>query len=199
MSVSRLSKQSIQTGFPKQQTVWDQSTSVAGMDAIGSVVLTSNQTSVTFSNVPSTYTHLQVRGTFLGNGTVTCYINLNSDSTSGNYSFHGIRRNTTVFNSYGTTSSTTFQIGTVWGATATYPAIFIADILDYTNTNKYKTMRCLSGVEDNGGSNSGIEFNSAMWSKAGSGTTSPIVTTVTVSINGSGALPGSQFSLYGVK
>jgi len=47
MSVSRLSKQSIQAGFPKQQTVWDQSTQTAAMDALGAVTLTAASSDLT--------------------------------------------------------------------------------------------------------------------------------------------------------
>jgi hypothetical protein len=198
MSVSRLSKQSIQAGFPKQQTVWDQSSFVAGMDALGSVTFTTTQTAVTFSSVPQTYTHLQVRGTYLGNGGTVPLITLNGDATAS-YSIHGIRRNSGAFNSYGTANYSNYQVSTVWSSSTTYPGIFIADILDYTNTNKYKTMRGLSGSEDNGGSSGGLELNSGLWYKAGSGVTSPAVTSVTVTISGSGAIAGSTIALYGIK
>jgi hypothetical protein len=68
---------------------------------------------------------------------------------------------------------------------------FVIDILDYTNTNKFKTVRALTGVEDNT-TNTEIRFTSGLWKN----------TAAITSINFVGNPSFNEFSsfaLYGVK
>ena len=37
-----------------------------------------------------------------------------------------------------------------YSSSSTYPLALVADILDYTNTNKYKTIRYIGGYDNNG-------------------------------------------------
>ena len=121
--------------------------------------------SITFSSIPSTYTHLQLRIMGFTTGAVNYGIQFNGDS-GGNYSYHYL------------------------DGSATYPEVAIIDILDYTNTNKYKTIRHFSGNDTNGGGY--VWFNSSLWNNTAAITTisTPSATTYR---------QYSSFALYGVK
>ena len=189
MSVSRLSKQSIQAGFPKQQTIWDQSTQTASMDALGVVTLGSTQTSITFSSIPSTYTHLQIRALTVTNvpsGSGVMYFN--GDSTNTNYRNHYLYGSGTsaAANDGGNHSYAPEFVG---GGATTSPGASIIDILDYTNTNKYKTTRELGGYDANGSGY--ITLSSNLWMNNAAITS--------ISFNITSWLAGTSFALYGVK
>jgi len=66
------------------------------------------------------------------------------------------------------------------------------DILDYTDTNKYKTMRALYGQDTN--SVGGITFYSGLWKNTNA------ITTVTLIPNNSAFWATyTQAALYGIK
>jgi hypothetical protein len=68
---------------------------------------------------------------------------------------------------------------------------YITDILDYTNTNKYTTVRNIGGVDQNG--NGQLGLTSGLWMNTNA------VNEVTVT-PGSGVFTQySTFALYGVK
>lgn len=65
------------------------------------------------------------------------------------------------------------------------------DVLDYKNTNKYKTSRFLSGYDANG---SGvIMLNSELWMSTAA------ITSITIDNTGSNFAQYSSFALYGVR
>ena len=49
------------------------------------------------------------------------------------------------------------------GMSASIYAAIIIDLLDYKNTNKYKTIRILSGVETNSATGDNVGLQSALW------------------------------------
>ena len=68
----------------------------------------------------------------------------------------------------------------------------VCDILDYTNTNKYKTVRALSGHDQNG---SGvIQLRSGFWRSTSA------ITSITISNDQIANIAEyTRFSLYGIK
>ena len=189
MSVSRLSKQSIQTGFPKQQTILDQSTSVASMDALASVTVATNQASVTFTNIPQTYTHLEIRAfTLSSSGNADTGFQIGGDTNSRYYYFclAGTNAGLAASWSNGTTSNVYFNS---YGATV--PGIAIAQIPDYTNPNKYKSIKSMYGYGVSGGGRVGIHTG---WYNY----TTNAVSTVTLFSTANYA-PGTSIALYGIK
>ena len=76
-------------------------------------------------------------------------------------------------------------------AVANVPANFIIDILDYANTNKYKTNTSLSGLDTNNAQYADIRLNSGNWRNTAA------VSTITISGMTFGTY--SSFALYGVK
>jgi len=122
--------------------------------------------SVTFSSIPSTYSHLQIR--IMGRtDRAAVYdavrLRFNSD-TGANYTEHGLYGDGVTIASYGNASATGSYTYRVAGASApsNIQGVIIIDILDYVNTNKYKTLRSLGGVDANT-SGGNLYFNSGLW------------------------------------
>lgn len=69
---------------------------------------------------------------------------------------------------------------------------FVIDILDYTNTNKYKTVRYLGGYDANGSGRS--VFGSGLWQNTSAVTTITLDSPYSSSYN-----QYSRFTLYGVR
>jgi hypothetical protein len=152
------------------------------------------QANIEFTSIPSTYTHLQFRGILKrtsGSFDVDTF-QFNGD-TASNYSYHNLYADGT---SVGVSGSGTvpFCYGIVTpGSTqgTSNFGVFILDILDYANTNKYKTARSLSGTDSNGSGYSW--FSSSSWQS-----TSVISSIKFTPASGSYA-QYTSIALYGVK
>jgi hypothetical protein len=155
---------------------------------------------ITFSSIPSTYTHLQIRGiTRLGSsttGTNDIFIRFNSD-TAANYSRHALYGTGATAASNGSASTTsayaTRATSPRAGSTANAFGVFIIDILDYTNTNKNKTVRGLGGADTND-ANGIISIASGNWRS-----TSAITQIDITDELGYNFVQYSSFALYGIK
>ena len=100
----------------------------------------SSVASITFSSIPSTYKHLQIRGIMLtaaAGGTVNATLN---GDTGANYSRHRLVGYGTGTNSFGEGSISAFRIFGEFAGTGASPiaAAIIMDILDYSSANKNK-------------------------------------------------------------
>ena len=149
----------------------------------------SGLTTATFSSIPSTYKHLQVRITNLTNSaTNDVRMRFNSD-TGSNYVWHQLQGNGASASAATNTSQTYIAAGLT--GSSTNPATTIVDILDYTNTNKYTTARILGGYDANG---SGYVF---LWSGLWQNTNA--ISTIEFSCSAVDFNQYSHFALYGVK
>jgi hypothetical protein len=152
------------------------------------------QTTVTFSSIPSTYKHLQLRVMAKGNLATTVYsagMLFNSDSGS-NYSYHKITGNGSSASPAGSSPQANVFFDTTGTTVTNIFAVSIIDILDYANTNKYKTVRVLGGFDSNGAGVVGLQ--SSVWSNTAA------ITNISFSTIGYGDwLQYSQFALYGIK
>ena len=151
------------------------------------------QATITFSSIPSTYKHLQLRCLARGStGTLDAQsvMRLNSDSAT-NYSYHRIYGDGTA-GSDGAANQTHGMAGINAGASslANTFAVAVVDIFDYANTDKYKTVRVLTGYDQNG---SGAVY---LWSNSWRSTSAVSSITITTSANFS---QYSSFALYGIK
>jgi len=149
---------------------------------------------ITFSSIPSTYKHLQLRLFVKDTGGLSpeIQVTFNSD-TASNYSRHRLTGNGTSAAAFGAANTSNIPfIGQVGLPTAasTY-GVAIIDILEYKNTNIYKTVRVLSGQDSNG--SGGIDFTSGSWRNTAA------ISTVTVSLSGSNYTTASSIALYGIK
>jgi hypothetical protein len=137
--------------------------------------------SVTFSSIPSTYTHLQIRVFYKNTGSV--YMTANSTSaTKGHYLYgegSGVAAGVSATNFVGNASSSQFGVG-------------IIDILDYTNTNKLVTVRSLAGYDANGSGE--LSLNSELYNLS-----STAVNALAFTPSSGTFAQYSHFALYGIK
>jgi hypothetical protein len=152
-------------------------------------------TEITFSSIPSTFQHLQIRGIARSNLAANAYslaIRFNGD-TSSVYARHNLLGN-------GTSASAAAEINvglaySLYTMGTTPSNIFAAnvvDVLDYKDTNKFKTVRALSGGDTNGTGT--VALSSGLWRSANA------ITSITLTTGGFGdLLQYSHFALYGIK
>ena len=150
---------------------------------------------IEFAGIPSTYKHLQIRGIVRYSGAAgnnPMYLTLNSDS-GANYSWHGLYGSGTSAAAASAINQSRIDIDRIAGANAASNIFgaFVLDILDYANTNKYKTTRNLGGIDQNG---SGfIFFESGSWRSTDA------VNTIKFVPPSDNFVEYSSFSLYGIK
>lgn len=156
---------------------------------------TGGTSTITFSSIPQNYEHLQLRLLSRSEGPdYGIIVKLNSDAGS-NYYRHYLYADGSTIVSGGDASAFSgalFLYAALSTSTANVYSINILDVLDYTNTNKYKTMRNLNGLDSNG---SGfVSLTSALWNST------TAVNSITLTIYG-----GHDFAeythaaLYGIK
>jgi hypothetical protein len=165
--------------------------------ALNSVTLSSSASSVTFTGIPQNYTHLQIRCLIRSATAATTdstKFNFNGD-TGSNYMRHALYGDGASAGAAASATSTTFaSLGdsTAASATASVFGTYVLDILDYANTNKYKTTRAVAGYDLNGSGN--IDLRSNLWMS-----TSAITSITFVTTSSSNFAQYSSFALYGVK
>ena len=164
------------------------------LESIATVTVGSGgSTSLTFSDIPGGFQHLQLRvaliaNTASGGGAQYGYVRFNSD-TGTNYAWHNI---------YGTGSAVSVESGTsvnriqtLYTDSATYLSVGVIDILDYASTSKNKTLRRFTGRDFNG---SGVvDVGSGLWMS----TSAVTAVSITATTNSFGQY--STAALYGVR
>jgi hypothetical protein len=165
--------------------------STSSYDSIATVTLSSSASSVTFSSIPATYTHLQIRATMLNASNLySIKLRFNGD-TATNYSAHQLYSTGAAVGAGGETSVDIGLIGIGAISTSLYTSAMITDILDYANTNKYKTVRSISGADGNGSGQT--KFASINWRSTAA------ITSIYINADGSNFNQYTQFALYGIK
>jgi hypothetical protein len=165
-------------------------------ESIATISVTSNVASVEFTSIPATYTHLQIRA--IGRSTraennTALNMQFNSD-TGSNYSWHRLDGDGASASASSATTQTSIIVDrfTASTATASQFGAFVLDILDYANTNKYKTTRNLGGYDNNG--NGLITLGSGLWQN-----TNAITSIKLIDRSGNNLIQYSQFALYGIR
>ena len=151
---------------------------------------------VTFSNIPSTYKHLELRMSLRDTGGTTgiaeWYVTFNGDTTGSNYwksRFYGDGSSLTG-------QDTLVSSEGIWGVH--YPrngsaltGCAILQINDYQNTNKWKTIHSFGG----GGKDTS---NVALGISFGHWKSTSAITSITISPNQTGFVSSNTFALYGI-
>lgn len=207
MAISRFKTSTLAQGLPKYQKLYDGVTTLFDSDyelITRTTVGAGGASTITFSSIPSTYKHLQIRHIARTTNVSTngnMYVQLNGD-TANNYSWHRLEGYGTGTGSVGIADSAAFSVGGLMTGAQSIASSFgvgILDILDYANTNKYKTMKTLTGYDNNGNGAAGndqgyVNFNSSSWRSTSA------VTSIGITINGGGNFAQySSFALYGIK
>lgn len=164
-------------------------------DSIATVVADGSSQSLTFTSIPQTYTHLEIRGigqsAYSSNDYGSIGVRLNGD-TGSNYTRHRLTSSGASVSNNGITSASFADAGDgAYLNTTNAVGISIISILDYTNTNKYSTIRGLSGVENNGVGSASV--GSGLWLNTAA------VTSVTIYQQNANFTNKSTYALYGIK
>ena len=166
--------------------------------SIATVTAAGGETSLTFSSIPSTYKHLQIRGMLRDSAAVAggseLDLQFNSDSTSGNYWYHRLYGNgTSALATGGSYSAVALPyFGSSGSNSAGIFGAGIINIIDYASTSKYKTVRSIQGIDANILSTSyQINLSSGMWNSTSAITTIKLLPSTSFAA-------GSTFALYGI-
>jgi len=121
--------------------------------------------SISFTSIPSTYKHLQIRYLIRSaRATVgdDLAIQVNSD-TGNNYAWHLLYGDGGTAGAGAASSTNKGVLPTAPAASGTANAfgVGVIDLLDYANTSKYKTIRALGGDDRNGAGT--FEMTSGLW------------------------------------
>jgi hypothetical protein len=194
----------VKNRLPKYSNFWDGTAVYSPFSPTGSydalatyTVPSGGISSVDFTGIPNTYTHLQIRGiarATAGSGGLNYGIQFNGD-TGNNYAVHYLAGDgSSAFTDYATSLSVPYVYNVPSSSvTANVFSAVVIDILDYANANKYHTIRSLSGYDGNG--SGAVRLNSGLHMS-----TTPVTS---IKLRPYGSNPSfaefSQFALYGVK
>lgn len=168
----------------------------SSFESIATVTVGSGgSTGITFSSIPQTYSHLQIRG--IGRGTTNnpalgIVVRFNNDS-GANYSYHwltGDGSSAAASNSSNATFMDLFENPSSTSLANTFSG-GVCDILNYSGTTTYKTARSFNGYDRNG------TGNLYLWS--GSWRNTAAITQIDLIPYAANIAQYSSFALYGVK
>ena len=151
---------------------------------------------VEFTSIGTDWTHLQirlmVRSTTGGSNQDELRLQINSD-TGSNYARHNLFANGSSVTASGNATQTFIYCGGAVrdGVTSGIYSVGVIDILDYRNTNKYKTLRSLNGDDQNGAGS--LNFSSGLWMNTNA------ITSIKLYPEANNFKQYSHFALYGIK
>ena len=173
--------------------------SLENYESIATANITSAQATVEFTSIPTNFKHLQVR-IFTSNTVAAYYMQMQFNSSTTDYNWHalwgagdGSNTLTSIYNT--SPSACIVGVNSSTNVNSSVRCAAIVDILDYRDTNKFKTTRSFYGYNsnttDNGQQHIGIF--SATWRN-----TSAITSIKFLSADGN--FPAnSHYALYGIK
>lgn len=169
-------------------------------ESIATATGTGSNSSITFSSIPSTYQHLQIR--YIGRNTeadiddVMGEMTFNTDTTGSNYNRHGLFGIGSVVNAFGETNPIEYGRLVRANATAGIMGVGIIDIHDYASTTKNKVIRTFTGDDRNGSGN--VHIQSGLWRNTTAINSITLyarnITSTTVYFSSN-----TSFALYGIK
>lgn len=168
------------------------------LESIATVTVGSGgASSITFSDIPGGFQHLQIRwiGRCTDAGDQRVRMRFNSDSTAANYAVHllrgdGVTASASAATSYGK------AVGSGVGYSGALASTFvpcITDVLDYASTSKNKVVRTFSGANYNTGASDEVTLWSSVWLSTSA------ITSVNLFWDAGNFAQYSQAALYGVR
>jgi hypothetical protein len=160
-------------------------------ESIATVSGTGSSGTISFSSIPATYTHLQIRIYAKNSSATSLYSRLNTD-TGSNYAWHRLAGSGAAASAgSGSTQTRMVVSGFINDISTSNPYVAIIDILDYANTNKYTTIRTLTGQDNNGSGE--VALSSGLWQNTAA------VNAIEIYAGGGNFGTESRFALYGIK
>jgi large repetitive protein len=166
--------------------------------SIATITVTSpTQSSIVFNSIPTNLKNLQIRAIHRNDWSINMreelIMRFNSDSTSGNYEWYYFEGDgSATLGAGGSGSASSIGCGVLGGDAmpANTFGYSLIDIYDYNNSNKKKTVKTYSGVENNGG---------WTWNRSGIWNSTNAITSITLtSANGKNFKQYTTFALYGM-
>lgn len=187
-------------GVIASSTRQGQNLDTGAMFPISNVVIGSaGSSSITFSNIPSTYSHLQIRCVVRDTRAdvlSSLGIRFNGD-TGNNYAYHNFRADgTNLTNAEQSASTNRIELDRYLAAASSPSGTFagiIIDIPDYASANKNKTIKAIGGVDNASAGTGVIEFSSGLWLNTNA------VTSITLYSIYATMVQNTRFGLYGYK
>jgi hypothetical protein len=150
----------------------------------------SGTNTVTFSSIPGTYKHLQIRVAVNATGGGTLGLRFNGN-TGSNYSWHAIQAATTTADRTFVTSATSINVVSINEVSNQF-GVGVIEVMDYATTTKNKAIRRISGQNSNGTNQGLISIGSGMLMNTGAVTSLTLFATNNFN-------SGTTFALYGIK
>lgn len=174
---------------------WGVFSGLGSYDSIATATGTGSSGTISFTSIPSTFNHLQIR--FIARDTRATtrddiYFQVNSD-TGTNYAVHYLYGDGASVVAGASANAGNGYVGSIAAnnAAANIIGVGIMDILDYSNTNKFKTVRVLNGEDQNGSGY--VYFNSGLWRSTNA------ITSIDIKTTSGNFTTSSTFALYGIK
>lgn len=144
---------------------------------------------IIFSSIPQGYKHLHIRCSVRNSVTEGNFrIQFNSD-TASNYSMHEMTADGGSTASYPAFGQSYITSGNMTGVADIF-TVNIIDVLNYTDTNIYKTTRALQGFDRSGAGSVG--FNSGNWRSTSA------ITSIRLFAGNNAFAQYSSLALYGI-
>jgi hypothetical protein len=170
----------------------------ASYESIASATGTGSSGTITFSSIPATYTHLQIRyigrqTTDGGSDNTIIRVRFNSDSAS-NYRGHYLGGNGTSPSAAadGSLQTAGYMMIADSGALANTMGVGIVDIHNYSSTTINKTTRAFNGFDQNGAGGL-LSLRSFLYLSTSA------ISSIELTTTAGNFTTSSQFSLYGIK
>ena len=164
----------------------------ATYDVIGSTTLGSNQTTITFNNIPGTYTDLKL--IFNGNCSVASryfVLQFNAD-TGTNYQMLYMTGSGGTASAGLRTSDTALYTNNFSGSSTTIPQLITVDILSYASSNFKTTFSLVSNNQNASGT---VDTSVGGWRSTNAITRIDL----TYFVAGGDIVAGSTATLFGIK
>jgi hypothetical protein len=173
-------------------------------ESIATATASGGETNFTFSSISQDYKHLQIRTVAQRSGTTNVgfvCITLNNDTSTSKYTYHYVHTtNGSAVSAYGLASGSYGNARGVYVPGNQYSTNFgssIINILDYSSSNKFKTIKHSGGFVYQGTAVAGVNGYAGLVSNLYLDTTA--VNRVDVSLGGDTFSAGSIIALYGIK
>jgi hypothetical protein len=165
--------------------------------SIATFIPTGSSQAVSFTSIPQTYKHLQLRvyGASTGGSSDFAYMKFNGVTASTNFFSQGFATTTSLYAyNYGGSYNAILlgtQAGT-GGQGSNVPSVGVIDILNYTSTTQNKTVRGWWGYANT--SAGALEYTGGLWYD-----TPAAITSIQITCNFNFPSANSSWALYGIK
>jgi hypothetical protein len=165
---------------------------VGDYESIQSYTIGTAQSVVSFTSIPSTYKHLQIRVLYKNTTSQSNVRMTYNNDTAANYSWHELDGYGQPSPEAGGNANASFMSIILGASGTTNQAVGITDIIEYANTNIYKTCKTLTGADTNGGIDY-ILFRSGSWRNTNA------ITRIDLTASAGNFGQYSSIALYGIR